>query len=66
MCNSLEQHRNITTRNILQGHHSIIMCRQNTIRHHSIIHYDETIKVTKEASEEEVMEEEDLEEVEDQ
>jgi hypothetical protein len=42
------------------------MCRHNTIRHHSIIHCDETIKVTKEASEEEVMEEEDLEEVEDQ
>jgi hypothetical protein len=33
---------------------------------HSIIHHAEIIKETKEASEEEVMEEEDLEEVEDQ
>jgi hypothetical protein len=35
----------------------------NLIRYHNIIHHAQTIKVTKEDSEEEVVEEEDLEEV---
>jgi hypothetical protein len=42
------------------------MHNHSTIKDLSIIHHVEIIKVTKEASEEEVMEEEDLEEVEDQ
>jgi len=40
--------------------------RNNIIRYHSIIHHMQTIKVLEEDSEEEVVEEEDLEEVEDQ
>jgi hypothetical protein len=42
------------------------MCSHSTIRHHNIIHLSEIIKETKEASEEEAMGDDDLEEVEDQ
>jgi hypothetical protein len=41
------------------------MCSHNIARYHNIIHHAQTIKVTKEDLEEEVVEKEDLEEVED-
>jgi hypothetical protein len=46
----------------VQHNHSTIIHNQNTMNHQNIIHHAEKIKETKEASVEEVVEEEDLEE----
>jgi hypothetical protein len=65
ICNRLENNHSITTHKSVQHHHSTIICTHSIIKDLNTINHAEIIKVTEEASKEDVVEEEALEEVDD-